>query len=147
MRAQHRRDQQLHGTLTGGDQRIRILTNCRRQLEVPAVMLPGATSRLMHYALKPPAIGDHTAIAVIGAGRQPVPLTLPFGRLFVDPASLVTLPAVPAPAIDGVGVLTLPLPANPSLTGATLYFQAVSLADLDPLNSLRLTNAVRTTVR
>ncbi|MEZ5965615.1 MAG: VCBS repeat-containing protein [Planctomycetota bacterium] len=130
-----------------GDIRNRMLTNCRRQLEVPDLLQPGRSFRVVHYARKDAALGNHTGVAMVSGARASVPIVLPFGRLFIDPSAMLTLPGVAVPSGPGVGKQTLQLPPNPDLAGFALYFQAVSLADADPFGTLRLTNPVERVIR
>ncbi|MEZ5965616.1 MAG: VCBS repeat-containing protein [Planctomycetota bacterium] len=134
----------LSGT---GDSRNRMLTNCRRQLEVPDLLQPGRSFRVVHYARKDAAVGNHTGLAMVSGARASVPIVLPFGRLFIDPSAMLTLPGVAVPSVPGVGEQTLQLPPNPDLAGFALYFQAVSFADADPFGTLRLTNPVERVIR
>jgi hypothetical protein len=109
----------------------RIYWNLSRHVYAQAPPKPGAP-----YTVDFHAAPGHFVFpaASFGVRRQPLG---PLGSLGLDPASFVAgLPLV-IPA-SGVASLTLPVPSNPALVGAEIFWQGL---DFDPgTGKARLTN-------
>ncbi|GEM_PF-2291792 len=75
----------------------------------------GTTPKLSLSAKIP---GAQAGVILLAAGRLPAPIPTPFGNLLIKPPFLMSM-FVPS----GTGVVPLPIPNNPSFTGATLDFQ------------------------
>ena len=69
----------------------------------------------------------------------------PWGTLLIGPAPLIKVVEKQYPAPDGVHVLPLPVPSDPSLAGAVVHFQAAAVLSFTPL-VLVLTNRSTTLV-
>ena len=77
--------------------------------------------------------------AALGAAALPVPS---IGTLRLDPASAVVLGG--APSTNPAHLFRMAVPNVAALAGATLHLQGVVL---DPVDGIRLTNAIADTVQ
>lgn len=100
----------------------------------------------MHSVPYGGAVPPFLTIGLLGTGTTAIPLA-PLGTLRVDPVGLVVLPAALTGSLGGPAKVTIPVPNDAKLVGATLWFQAVVEGrDANRKPTLRLTNHVRETV-
>jgi hypothetical protein len=117
-----------------------LLVNHHRQIWSPRLAQTGTVWPLQAFARPGYATAPQTAIPCLAAAPASIQLP-PWGRLRLDPASLVVLPPLTLPAPAGTATLPLPIPNDPSLVGRTLHVQALVLHTLD-LADARFTNVL-----
>lgn len=87
------------------------------------------------------------AITFFGNAQISAPLTLVFGN--ADPSCSIyintILGSLTGPAVAGVAVSTLPIPANPALAGSVLTAQSISLTLANP-SSVLTSNGLEVTI-
>lgn len=120
------------GTIRG----ITMQWNLLRHVEAPFPPRLGADYELRMSNAPGFAANLTVALPAIAAGPGALSLR-DLGTLRLDPATLVLLSPVALPTGFGNATLRLSIPADPGLTGARLYFQALIL---DPHRPDRLTN-------
>lgn len=92
-----------------------------------------------------PGTATQPKLAVGGLSTSPIQVRLPgLGFVRVDPGTFFPLPAVVIPAPEGRVLLTIDIPANPSLFGVEIWAQFVVA---DPEGSGFLSNVVREVLR
>ncbi|MCI0585383.1 MAG: FG-GAP-like repeat-containing protein, partial [Planctomycetes bacterium] len=111
----------------------RLYTNLSRQLAWRGIPRAG---KLIALDLRGPANGTWLLAASAAVSSIPLP---PFGTLRLDPATLFIVAGGPLDP-QGRASLTFPVPVNPTLVGASLYWQGL----VGP--PLRFTNLEITTV-
>ena len=116
-----------------GAVRSRVYANATRQLAALDSLAPARPYRLRIHG------GERGAVLLLAAQGAHIPT--PFGLLGLDPRTMVTFGTYGPPAPGEIIAVDLMVPANPSLIGNTLWWQAL-VGDSSPLGG-RLTNTVR----
>ena len=88
---------------------------------------------------RPGVVAPGLVLGATAGGNLP---TVPYGTLRLNPASLVVLAATPSTAAPQS--FQLAIPNLPQLTGMSVHLQGLVL---DPLDGVRLTNAIVETVQ
>ncbi len=108
------------GSTTGSIGRVEMYVVGNTAIpQMTTVGLPklGSTPKLDVHSNFPVAQGG---VVFLGAGRLPVGVPTPFGKLLIQPPFPLTLLVA-----GGTGQLPLPVPNDPKLTGVTLDFQTM----------------------
>ncbi|MBK8979075.1 MAG: VCBS repeat-containing protein [Planctomycetes bacterium] len=116
-----------------------VVTNLRRQMHFARLVRPGRRTRIDVYA-----VGRPNTVGFAVPALAPLPSRIPIAGLGVfglDPATTIVGPLLPLPAGSEVGSLSVAVPPDPSLHGASLFGQAL-LFDSQGV-SLTNTQAVR----
>ncbi len=122
-----------------GPRGIAFFPSLRRQIHVPAEVTPGTSLTITLNA-----DAQHLAQAFLSLGATFVPLP-GLGVLGLDPSSLTPLPPV-AIGATRAATIALPIPANPTLIGASVWFQAIEVGG-SPVPSAHMTSWLRTKIR
>ena len=104
--------------------RCRVYRNLLRQLVTPHLLRIDRPLRLDVYARGGPWRWSDVALPFISDARARIPLP-PAGVLQIDPARALALPPFVLALPDGVGTVSIAVPADPALVGITLHAQAV----------------------
>jgi len=114
-----------------------IYWGAHTQLHSATYARVGTTSSLYAFGF------EGVAILAASAARRSTPLATPFGRFWLDPATMVVDPAPIPVARNGIGQRLLPIPNSLALRNRTLQFQALHLSPSRAWN--RLTNVTAIT--
>jgi len=117
-----------------------VLANHHRQVASPRLAKVGTIWTLQVFSQAGYATAPQNALAWLAAA--PAALTLPpWGRLGLDPASMVALPLMSLPAPAGTASAQLPIPNAAALVGQTFFAQALVLPT-PSLADARFTNVL-----
>lgn len=116
------------------------ITNLHRHTHTPDVMLRGTAARLQWFGRSGSAGNPEFLVPYLALGSSSVAIP-PLGRLRLDSASLVTLPAVAIPPAAGVLTAEFNLPNQASLVGVRLHAQSLHAGPAGtPVSNWRLGN-------
>lgn len=103
---------------------LHLYTNLARHLEAPKLALSGNSYDLQLFARG--ALPGQTTLAlpVLAPRTAYVPVP-PYGIFGLDPASVISLPAVAIPQPAGETTLRIAVPTSPSLLGVPVHTQAL----------------------
>jgi hypothetical protein len=102
----------------------RLYLNLLRQQDAPYPARLGKHYLLAVYARYGRATNGDLAYPLLAPASANVPLP-PLGTLFLDPSTMVALPALAIPQPAGVSSVSLVIPNVPGLVGLPLYAQAL----------------------
>jgi hypothetical protein len=111
--------------------RPRLLANLTRQAVASAFAVAGCSHHI-DFHIAPWRLLPRTVLPFLSGTRLPTPLATPYGWFGLDPAQVVTLPALQTST--GSVRLTLPIPLRRSLLGATFHVQALVQYLAQPAN-------------
>jgi hypothetical protein len=120
--------------------RFTLLVNHHRQIWAPRLAKIGANWSLEVFGQHGYATAAQSAVICFAAAPASIDLP-PWGRLGLDPGSLVVLPSLVLPPPAGKAGLQLQVPNLPALVGQTVFVQALVLHTSN-FTDARLTNVL-----
>ncbi len=123
--------------------RLHVLANRTSQLEIPERLRTGRTGRIVGVRLPAsPAPSPFVLVVALAASGGDLPVPAFGGHYRLAAPTSIVLGAALVPPAGGEATVPLPVPAIPSLIGASIFVQGLFVQP----NAARLTNALHETI-